>query len=113
MVILRKILILCLLTVASTAFGKDSNIGNVERPNTKKVNFGIKAGFNSTMFMVSELKIKDVTIDEFQNNYKIGYFGSLFMRINMKKHFIMSANAKSLLTNSVLNIPILNLITLL
>ena len=23
-----------------------------------------------------------------QNNYKIGYFGALFMRINMKKHFI-------------------------
>lgn len=40
------------------------------------------------MFMVSELKIKDVTIDEVQNNYKIGYFGALFMRINMKKHFI-------------------------
>lgn len=38
--------------------------------------------------MVSELKIKDVTIDEVQNNYKIGYFGALFMRINMKKHFI-------------------------
>ena len=88
MVILRKILILYLLTVACTAFGKDGNTGNVERPNTKKINFGIKAGFNSTMFMVSELKIKDVTIDEFQNNYKIGYFGSLFMRINMKKHFI-------------------------
>jgi len=29
-----------------------------------------------------------VTIDEVQNNYKIGYFGALFMRINMKKHFI-------------------------
>ena len=38
--------------------------------------------------MVSELKIKDVTIDEVQNNYKIGYFGALFMRINMKKHYI-------------------------
>lgn len=38
--------------------------------------------------MVSELKIKDVTIDEVQNNYKIGYFGALFMRINIKKHFI-------------------------
>jgi len=36
-------------------------ISKVERPNTKKINFGIKAGFNSSMFMVSELKIKDVT----------------------------------------------------
>ncbi len=50
---------------------------------------GIKAGFNSSMFLVSKLKIKDVTIDEVQNNYKIGCFGALFMRsINMKKHFI-------------------------
>ena len=38
--------------------------------------------------MVSELKIKDVTIDEVQNNYKIGYFGAIFMRFNIKKHFI-------------------------
>ena len=53
-----------------------------------RFNLGVKAGFNSSMFMVSELKIKDVTIDEVQNNYKIGYFGALFMRINMKKHFI-------------------------
>lgn len=29
-----------------------------------------------------------MTIDEVQNNYKIGYFGALFMRINMKKHYI-------------------------
>ena len=29
-----------------------------------------------------------MTIDEVQNNYKICYFGALFMRINMKKHFI-------------------------
>ena len=35
MAILRKILILCLLTVACTAFGKDGNTGNVERPNTR------------------------------------------------------------------------------
>ena len=40
------------------------------------------------MFMVSELKNKDVTIDEVQNNYKVGYFGALFMRINMKKNII-------------------------
>lgn len=60
----------------------------VERPNNRKVNFGIKAGFNSSMFLVSDLKINDVTIDEIQNNYKLGYFGAFFMRINMKKHFI-------------------------
>ena len=89
MMTLRKILFLGSLAVACTVFGQDfNNSDRVDRPNTKKVNFGIKAGFNSSMFMVSEFKIKDVTIDEVQNNYKIGYFGALFMRINMKKHFI-------------------------
>ena len=83
--ILRKLILFGWMAIACTAFGKDRNADKVERPNTKKVNFGIKAGFNSSMFMVSELKIKDVTIDEVQNNYKIGYFGALFMRINMKK----------------------------
>ena len=77
--ILRKLILFGWMAIACTAFGKDRNADKVERPNTKKVNFGIKAGFNSSMFMVSELKIKDVTIDEVQNNYKIGYFGALFM----------------------------------
>ena len=86
---LRKFIFLGLLVAAgSPVVGQNYNADRVDRPNTKKINIGIKAGFNSSMFMVSELKIKDVTINEVQNNYKIGYFGALFMRINMKKHFI-------------------------
>lgn len=82
---LRKFIFLGLLVAAgSPVVGQNYNADRVDRPNTKKINIGIKAGFNSSMFMVSELKIKDVTIDEVQNNYKIGYFGALFMRINMK-----------------------------
>lgn len=86
---MRQILFSCLLAITcGTVSGQSYNTDKMDRPNTKKVNFGVKGGFNSSMFMVSELKIKDVTIDEVQNNYKIGYFGALFMRINMKKHFI-------------------------
>lgn len=69
-------------------FGQGKTMDKAERPNTKMINFGIKAGFNSSMFLVSNFKINDVTIDEIQNSYKLGYFGALFMRINMKKHFI-------------------------
>ena len=93
--ILRNIILFGWMAIACTAFAQDRNADKVERPNTKKINFGIKAGFNSSMFMVSELKIKDVTIDEVQNNYKIGYFGALFMRINMKKHYIRSSRSAS------------------
>ena len=82
---LRKILLLGSLAIACMASAQNYNSDRVDRPNTRKINFrGIIGGFNSSMFMVSELKIKDVTIDEVQNNYKIGYFGALFMRINMK-----------------------------
>ncbi len=37
--------------------------------------------------LVSKLKIKDVTIDEVQNKYKIGNFGALFMRIQHEETF--------------------------
>lgn len=79
------LLLLCaLLITPHTVCGQT----DFSAPNAQKTNLGIKAGFNSTMFTVSKLKIKDVTIDEVQNNYKIGYFISLFTRINIKKSFI-------------------------
>lgn len=52
------------------------------------VNFGVKGGFTSSLFLVSDLTINDVRIDEVQNFYRIGYFGSVFMRINFKRHFV-------------------------
>ncbi|MDR2859415.1 MAG: PorT family protein [Mediterranea sp.] len=57
---------------------------------TKKVSYGIRAGFNSSMYLVSNFVIKDVTIDEVQNNYRVGYGVSLFSRFNINKHFIHS-----------------------
>ena len=57
-------------------------------PNQHKVNVGFRAGFNSTMYQVSSLKISGITIDDVQNNYKIGYAGTLFMRFNIRKHFV-------------------------
>jgi len=89
-------MVLGLLAVACMVQGQEASqdlkgnmtMEKLDLPNAKRVNFGLKAGFSSSKFMVSELKIKDVTIDEVQNNYEIGYFCSVFMRIYMKKHFI-------------------------
>lgn len=83
----RPVLLLLCALATVCSFGQSLQ-SKVERPNNKKINFGIRAGFNSSMFLVTTLKIKDVTIDEIQNNYKIGYFGAIFMRINIKKHYI-------------------------
>lgn len=82
------LLLIMALIVTSPLLGQGRNQDKIERPNTRKINFGIKAGFNSSMFLVSDFKIKDVTIDEIQNNYQLGYFGAFFMRFNWKKHFL-------------------------
>ena len=90
-----KIFILCLLFFPATTWGQSHLVPGtaVEEPlkkhhHDRPVNFGIKGGFTSSLFLVSNLTLNGITIDEVQNNYKIGYFGALFMRINMKKHFI-------------------------
>ncbi|MGN0258548.1 MAG: porin family protein [Bacteroides sp.] len=54
----------------------------------KVVNFGLKGGFTSSLFLVNDLTMGYITIDEFQNRYRIGYFASLFMRINFGRHFL-------------------------
>jgi len=57
-------------------------------PKDSPVNFGVKGGFTSSLFLISGLNVDGVPIEELQNNYKIGYFGSLFMRINFNRHFL-------------------------
>lgn len=54
----------------------------------KKVNFGVKGGFNSSMMLISHLSVDGHNISNIQNEYKIGYFASLFMRINFDRHFL-------------------------
>lgn len=62
-----------------------------ERPQYHRdhtVNFGVKGGFTSSLFLVSNFILNGVSINEVQNNYKIGYFGSFFMRLNLGRHFL-------------------------
>lgn len=54
----------------------------------RKINFGLKGGFTSSLFLVNDLTMGNVTIDEFQNKYRIGYFASFFLRINFGRHFL-------------------------
>lgn len=54
----------------------------------KHVNFGAKGGFTASLFLIPHFTVNGVSIDEVQNNYKVGYFGSLFMRINIGRHYL-------------------------
>lgn len=85
---------LCLLAVSTTLWSQTPIVpGTADEEHAKHqkehpVNFGIKGGFTSSLFLVSQFSVNGVAIDEVQNNYKIGYFGSLFMRINFDRHFL-------------------------
>lgn len=82
---MKRILIVVIALVSLSSVHAQNEWGH-RRP--KPVNFGIRAGFNSSMYLVSDLKIKDVTIHDYQNNYKIGYSGAVFMRVNFQRHYL-------------------------
>ncbi len=87
----RALVIFVMLTVSLTCMAKQRfplRTDTLKSPHNRHINFGIKGGFTSTLFAVSDLTINGVKINEVQNNYKIGYFGSVFMRINFKRHFL-------------------------
>lgn len=81
------LLSLCVLSV-SAQYKRQDMVDKILRPSNKDFNFGVRVGFNSSMYLVSDFKIKDVTIDEIQNNYKIGGFIALFGRFNLSRHYI-------------------------
>ena len=81
---------LCLFA-STIVWGQNAPMANMSQATTQqniKVNFGFKGGFTSSLFLVSDFSLNGVPIKEVQNNYKIGYFGSMFMRINFERHFL-------------------------
>ena len=87
----RALLIGVCIFAFATMWGQNSPMHKVPQTTPhydRPVNFGFKGGFTSSLFLVSDLNVNGVSIKEVQNNYKIGYFGSVFMRINFERHFL-------------------------
>lgn len=51
-------------------------------------NFGAKAGFTAALALFQDFRVDGLLVDQVQNDYKVGYFASLFMRINLNRHFL-------------------------
>lgn len=85
---MKRVLFILLLLPLSIALYSQSAISTLYAD--KKLNFGVKTGFTSTIFMTSNFSMGDVKIKQVQNNYKVGYASSFFMRYNMKSHYIQS-----------------------
>lgn len=55
----------------------------------QKTSIGMKGGFNSTMMFTDKLSYGEQDITDLQNNYKIGYMATMFVRIPVRKrHFL-------------------------
>ncbi len=80
------ILLTILSLTASHSMGQGFKRNAVSTP---KANVGIRAGFNSSMFVIDKFTIGDQELKNVQNNYKVGYQGGFFCRFNLHKfHFI-------------------------
>lgn len=78
-------ILLTLLLLAANIQGQSRSRGrNATRDPI--VNVGMKAGFNSSMFFIDRFALGGKELSNIQNNYKVGYFGSFFLRFNLKKH---------------------------
>lgn len=54
----------------------------------KAFNWGGKVGFNSTFPIINSLEIEDVKATDIRVQYKVGYLGALFCRVNINKFFV-------------------------
>lgn len=88
-VVLQTIYCLFLIYISLQNSVYAQNTGARDKAEKDKVfNFGIKGGFTSTNFIVDNVEVGNYSIEKVQNNYRIGYFGTLFTRFNIKRHYI-------------------------
>jgi hypothetical protein len=83
---MKRLLPYLLLLAAVTAHGQLADTISVKPNSTTR--FGVKGGVKSSIYLISEFTIDGKEILEVQNNYKIGYFAAVFMRVNFDSHFI-------------------------
>lgn len=82
------ILAVLLLACSANLYAQDIMLYD-SKQKKQKISIGIKAGFNSTMMFTDKLYYGEQEITDIQNNYKVGYISTLFVRIPVKnKHFL-------------------------
>ena len=84
---MKTLFIALMLLVAGSVSAESDNVKMVSKKHST-VSFGVKGGFNSTMLFADVFHIGGNKVIDTQNNYKVGYFASAFLRFNIKKHFI-------------------------
>lgn len=56
----------------------------------QRFNYGAKGGFSSTIYSIDQLSISGHEITDFTPNSEVSWFGSLFLRMNIKRHYLQT-----------------------
>ena len=99
----KALIPICFLLVTGIAAKAQSAVSAIE--GEPKVNVGIKAGFNSTMLFIDRFSLGENELKNIQNNYKVGYFGALFCRFNLKKHHFIQTEFSYNVSKGSVSIP--------
>lgn len=66
--------------------GLHARCENLSTQRDPKINVGLKAGFNSSMFFIDHFSLGSRNLQDIRNNYKVGYQTAFFCRFNLKSH---------------------------
>lgn len=98
----KIIAFLFLLTAASSVKATEKPEMNEEKKKVRfEVSYGVKAGFNSSMYIIDEFVVNGTTINDMQNNYKLGYNFSVFTRFSLNRHFFQVGPEFSIINGEI------------
>ena len=67
-----------------------------------KVNYGVKAGFSSTMYDIIRLEVNSAPISEYSAKSELSSFFTVFTRFNIKRHYLQTELSYNISNYSIL-----------
>ena len=61
-----------------------------QQKGTAPINYGVKAGFSSTIYEVRELTVAGMPINDYMAQSEISSFYTIFARANIKRHYLQT-----------------------
>ena len=83
---MKRALFILLLLPLSMALYSQGALARIDQ--SKRINYGAKVGFTSTIYLSSKFQLEGIKIKQIQNNYKVGYNASAFLRFNIGNHYL-------------------------
>lgn len=67
-----------------------------------KVNYGVKAGFSSTIYDIIRLEVNSAPINEYSAKSELSSFFTVFTRFNIKRHYLQTELSYNISNYSIL-----------